>query len=170
MRSMHHSIYKWPIKRSIRITTAPLISEDFQLHEVDASLIYIMTLNMGLKWLLFVSSPLLMGYDTQDSYEMVSKSKSQFSHTPRTQLGIFSNIKEKILMLIKPSHKSPPTMLTIEYRVFIILRGTKLRPLFCKHMSRLVRATYHLNTLSSPIKISDQIRHIHLFHWNFATQ
>ena len=65
---------------------------------------------MGLKWLLFLSNPLLLGYETHNKYEMVSISKWKPLSSGFSELiciGILFIIKVKILVLIKWSYASP---------------------------------------------------------------
>ena len=83
----------------------------------------------GLEWLHSPTSPLLLGYETQNYYKKVRKLKSR----PVTFLIVWSSyeylvnilfiIKVKILVLIEWSYRFPPTVLTIDLKSVIIFKN-----------------------------------------------
>ena len=88
---------------------------------------------MGLKWLIFLTIPLLLGYEICDLYEMVSTSKSiEVIATIFIIFGAHMNIllfiKVKILKLIKWSYRFPTNPLTIMLAIAATLFFYNLDP------------------------------------------
>jgi hypothetical protein len=80
---------------------------------------------MELNWFHFPTSPLFLGYQSCDQHEMVSKIQIEgvgtFLMNFGARMSVLFNVKVNILVLIEWLYKTPSIMLTIEFKMVIII-------------------------------------------------
>ena len=103
------NIFTWQINNK-------KIQEHVTPNDIHHSLCNVAQTQMGLKWFITSSSPLLLGYGTHVQYKMVSKLVLRPQRLPRglwRYLSILFTIKINLLTLIMWSYRSSPIILIV---------------------------------------------------------